>query len=150
MAFTYDLSASGDDLAVSKIRLEIGDTDSSTDAGVKPDGTNFTDAELSYFYDDESDSVLAASARACEVLARMYARQAASTRIRDYQIDNRQRAEYFREMAADLRQRSGSSQYAGGSAPMTRIDGYSNDVASTETEEADSGDYDRRTVEITL
>ena len=133
MTFTYDLSASGNDLVVSQIRLEIGDDNSATDQGVKPDGTNFTDAELLYFYQQESSSLLGGAARACEVLARRYARVAESVRIRDYQVDMREKAAAFRELARDLRQRAGSL-YAGGSAPTTRTDGYSTDVHSQEVE----------------
>ncbi len=66
VAFTYDLTTD-----TGKLRLEIGDTVS--DAGVKPDGSNFSDAELAYFLVQESDSVGRATARACEVLARMFA-----------------------------------------------------------------------------
>jgi hypothetical protein len=49
MPITYNLSGSGTVLTISQLRLTIGDT---TDGvGVKPDGTNFTDAEITYFYD---------------------------------------------------------------------------------------------------
>jgi len=126
--FSYDLDA-----AVGQIRLEIGDTDNTADAGVKPDGTNFSDAELNHFYSQEGSDVLAASARACEVLARMWARQAKSVKIRDYSIDTRSQAKYFKELGEELRKRTGSL-YAGGSVPTTRVDGYSNDQHSQQVE----------------
>lgn len=144
MAFTYDLTATGDDLVISQIRLEIGDTDNGTDAGVKPNGTNFSDAELTYFYDDEG-SVLGGAARACEVLHRMWSRTDESVRIRDYQITAKQQAENYRNAARDLRERDGS-RYKSGSAPATRVDGYSNDVNSQETEPSSEYWQERKTL----
>lgn len=140
VTFTYDLST-----PVGQIRLEIGDTDNSTDAGVKPDGQNFSDEELAHFYSEESSNVLAAAARACEVLARMWARQAKSVKIRDYTIDTRSQAKYFQDLAKDLRQRSGSL-FAGGSAPTTRVDGYSNDTHSQQVEAQSEYYQERKTL----
>lgn len=133
MTFTYDLTATGDSLIASRIRLEIGDTDNSTDAGVKPDGTNFTDEELVYFYDQESSIVEAGAARACEVLARFWALHSESVRIRDYQLTARQQATQYRRLAEDLRERSGTL-FKSGSAPVLPVDGYSNDVNSQQTD----------------
>lgn len=125
--FTYDLSTS-----TGKIRLEIGDTDNSEGAGVKPPGgANFSDAELAYFYSQEG-SVLKAAAKACEVLARMWAGAGENVRIRDYSINTTEKARYYRELAADLRARAGDA-YAGGVAPTVRSDGYSNNLNSQET-----------------
>lgn len=140
MTFSYDL-----DETVGQIRLEIGDTDSSTDAGVKPDGTNFSDEELTYFYEQESSNLLAAAARACEVLARMWARVDQSVRIRDYQINARQQAKDFRNLAEDLRERSGT-RFFSGSAPTTRVDGYSNDTHSQQTEPESEYWQERKTL----
>ena len=138
MTFTYDLDLSGDSLVVSKIRLEIGDTDNTTDAGVKPDGTNFGDAELLYFYGEEL-SVLGAAARACEVLARMWAGAGGLARVREYQIDTRQKSSDYAAMAVSLRERAGA-RYISGSAPVVRVDGYSSTVNSRE-QSADNGEY---------
>lgn len=139
MAFTYDLSATGDNLIISKIRLEIGDTDNCEDAGVKPNGTNFQDAELLYFYNDEGSDVVAAAARACEALARGWAGQSQNVRIRDYSINTTQKAKDFAAMAKTLREQSGTLYKAGG-VPTMPIDGYSNDVNSQQTE-AGSDEY---------
>jgi len=49
--FTYDLSLTGNDLIVSQVRLQIGDEEENQ--GVKPNGTNYSDAEILQFYDDE-------------------------------------------------------------------------------------------------
>lgn len=138
--FSYDL-----DTAAGQIRLEIGDTDNSQDAGVKPDGANFNDAELTHFYSQESSNVLAAAARACEVLARMWAARGRMVRIRDYTIDTRDRAKYFQELAKDLRLRSGSA-FAGGSTPTTRVDGYSNDEHSQQVEAQSEYYRERKTL----
>lgn len=136
MSFTYDLNT-----PVGKIRLEIGDTEQGAGNGVKPPNlANFHDEELDHFYQQEGSHVLAASARACEVLARMWARSQSSVRIRDYAIDSREKAKEFRELAKDLRQRSGT-QFASGSAPTTKVDGYSDDVSSQET--GSGGEYYR-------
>jgi len=68
MTFTYDLTT-----AIGQVRLAIGDTSSTTGAGVRPDGTNLLDAEIAYFLTAEGDDVGLATARACETLAMMWA-----------------------------------------------------------------------------
>jgi len=122
MAFTYDLSGTGTALTVSQIRLEIGDTDSTTGRGVKPDGENFTDAEITYFYNQESTNVIRAAARACEVLARSWAT------VPDWTVGPRhesagQVAQRFTEMAKELRARIGRS----GPVYLNRTDAYTSD-----------------------
>lgn len=56
---------------IGKVRLEIGDADSATGMGKKPDGTNLTDDEIQYCLDQEG-SVRLAAAKACELLARAW------------------------------------------------------------------------------
>jgi hypothetical protein len=63
MAFTYTAGSTADR---DRIRLEIGDTDS--------DRALFEDSELDDFLAQEDNSVMGASARACEVLAVKFAR----------------------------------------------------------------------------
>tara|TARA_Y100000310_G_scaffold26392_1_gene25155 strand:- start:906 stop:1316 length:411 start_codon:yes stop_codon:yes gene_type:complete len=63
MAFTYTAGSTADR---DRVRLEIGDTDS--------DRALFEDTELDDFLSQEGDSVLSASARACETLAVRFAR----------------------------------------------------------------------------
>lgn len=70
MAFTYDLTATGDTLLIAKVRLEIGDTVSGN--GVRPSNENLLDEEIQIWLDEESDKVLLAAARACFALARMW------------------------------------------------------------------------------
>jgi hypothetical protein len=75
MAITYDITqTSGTVASISAVRFEIGDTVDGD--GPKPDGSNFTDVEISYMYAQEGSSAAAAAARACEVLARSWARMA--------------------------------------------------------------------------
>ena len=63
MAFSYTEGSSADR---DRVRLEIGDTDSSR--------ALFQDAELDDFLSQEGDNVMGSSARACEVLAVRFAR----------------------------------------------------------------------------
>jgi hypothetical protein len=62
MAITTDLTH-----PIGQIRLYIGD--STENDGAKPHGINFTDAELTHFYDYSGRSVEGATALACETLA---------------------------------------------------------------------------------
>ena len=122
MSFTYDLTATGASLAISQIRLEIGDNDSASGQGVKPDGANFTDAELTYFYSQESSNVIRAAARACEALSRAWAT------VPDWTIGPRhesasQVSQRYREMAAELRARIART----GPGYLTRADAYTDD-----------------------
>lgn len=97
MAFTYDLAT-----AIGQVRLAIGDTSSATGAGVRPDGTNLSDAEIAYFLTAEGDDVGLATARACEALAMMW------SNVADLQVGPRreslgQVAARYAERAAALR-----------------------------------------------
>lgn len=75
MTFTYDLSSSATtDLNISKVRLELGDTIAG--AGVRTDGSNLSDEEIQVWLTAEGSSVMLAAARACEMLARDWARVA--------------------------------------------------------------------------
>lgn len=94
MAFSYDLTTN-----VGQVRLALGDTISG--AGVRPDGSNFSDAEIAYFIARESSPDLAV-ARACEVLATQWAT------VADLQVGPRQEslgqvAQRYAEQAVTLR-----------------------------------------------
>lgn len=65
MAITTDLNS-----PIGQIRLLIGDT--VENVGVKPDGSNLTDAEIEYFYQREGMEVTRAAALACETLAALW------------------------------------------------------------------------------
>lgn len=71
MTFTYDLAnADAAKVLISKVRLEIGDTVSGT--GIRPDGTNLTDEEITVWLDMEDDDVMLAAARACDAMSRAW------------------------------------------------------------------------------
>lgn len=64
MAFSYDATTD-----IGQIRLELGDT--TPGAGVRPDGSNFSNEELQVWLTREG-SVMCAVAAACEALARQW------------------------------------------------------------------------------
>lgn len=71
MSFTYDLSHTEADKAlISKVRFELGDTDAAK--SIQPSGENFTDEEIQYWIDAESDHIMRTVAAACETLARLW------------------------------------------------------------------------------
>lgn len=65
MTFIYNISDTTD--TSSQMRLELGDN--IFEDGILPDGNNFDDAELDYFYDAENDDFWSAVARAFEAAA---------------------------------------------------------------------------------
>lgn len=71
MAFTYDLTDTGDNLNISKVRLEIGDNVEND--GVLPSGANLTDAEIQLYLDGVSDDIGQAVSAICSMLARRWA-----------------------------------------------------------------------------
>lgn len=98
MSFTYSLSTN-----TGKIRLAIGDTSSSTGAGVKPDGSNFSDEELAVFIDAAiaaGQTWRSAVAPVLHVLANQFAANARSLQFADYREDFTQTAAALRAQAA--------------------------------------------------
>ena len=71
MTFSYNLaSTNAAILAISKVRLELGDT--VANAGVRPDGSNLTDEEISVWLTEESDDISQTVARAAAALANIW------------------------------------------------------------------------------
>lgn len=124
-AFTTDLD---DDIG--QLRLELGDDVSGS--GVKPDGSNFTDAQLQAFLDREG-SVMRALAAACENLARRWSLVANITvGPRSEQLG--QIAGQWSKRGEELRDQYGGAAISGAFAVMpARVDGYS-DAADSATE----------------
>jgi hypothetical protein len=127
MTFTY-LGTLATDL--DKVRFYLGDTSSVSGAGVKPGGGNFTDEELSGLLAVEG-SVGRAVAGGFETLAGLFARQV------DFTLGPRrealsQAAERYGKLADSWRKKYGSGGSAArvGSRHVTRVDGYSQDIAS--------------------
>lgn len=117
MTFTYDLaSADVDKLNISKVRLEIGDTVSGS--GVRSSGANLTDEEIQVWLDSEEEEIMLAAARACEMLARDWAK-AASIQLGPRREQLSDVAKAWERQAEELR-----SQYGSGSAGSGIVSGY--------------------------
>lgn len=125
MAFTYlgTLSTSRE-----KVRFYIQDTTISS--GPKPSGANFSDAELDGLITTEGGWRKAVAA-AFEILAGEWA-QYVDTAIGPRRQSLSQTAQRYESLAKTWRQRSGSTARAGSRA-VTRVDGYSDDIAGDET-----------------
>ena len=128
MAFTYDLTTTGESLLISKVRLLIPDNDATS--------YYLEDAEISYFLDQAGHNVIASAVRACRQLARRFALMVGFT-ADGLTMRHGERAKLFAERAAELEQEVAGSW---STVTLDRQDGYS-DVA-TDTE------YESRTVYI--
>ena len=125
MAFTYDDDLSSDR---GKVRFYIQDT---TDGGgPKPNGANFTDAEIDGLVMAEG-SWQKAVAGAYEALAAIWAKFADIT-AGPHRESLSQVAEGYRKQAMKQREIHGSSSRMT-VGWQTRVDGYSQDVAANET-----------------
>lgn len=117
MAFTYDPTEMDTDLA--KLRLAIGDT--ADGAGPRPDGSNFSDEELSVFLVEAlaaGGTWRTAAVQVLRVLANQYAAAAKSTRDAEISEDLTGTAAVLREQAADF-ERSTTTSGAPVSQGMT-------------------------------
>lgn len=90
-----------------QVRLEIGDD--TEGAGVRPKGVNFTDTHIAYFLEQEGDHVGRAAARACEALARDWAKVPNAFRIGPEEQEIKT-AEFYRKEAQRLRRVHGFTQ----------------------------------------
>lgn len=128
MAFSYDLASSdATTLAVSKVRLEIGDT--VANAGVLPSGGNLSDEEITIWLTDEDNNVMRTAARACEALARHW------SPVGSYSSGSRREdlgkvAKEWSDKAIELRKTYGGSSGSTFSVQPGRSDGYA-DAAAT-------------------
>lgn len=129
MAFTYDLT-----MDAGKLRLEIGDSTEGT--GVRPDGTNFEDDEIAYILDQEGGSLGRAVARACEMLATLWA-SAADLTVGPRSESLSQVATRYESRAKALRLQYGGAITGAMAVGVIRADGYQ---STTEPEQSD--DYD--------
>jgi hypothetical protein len=128
VTFTYVGTLATD---LDKLRFSIGDTSSTTGAGIKPDGTNFTDEELSGLMTAEG-SWQRSVAGAFEILAATYARFVDIT-LGPRKEALSQASGRYHKMALDWRKKYGQAATVGvGSRAPIRIDGYSSDIASDE------------------
>ena len=104
---------------VGQIRLEIGDN--VLLKGVKPEGANFTDEELTHFYtveggdasiDPVQTQIGRASAKACETLAIIYAKEATMTKMGPTS-DRWDTSKFYSDMGKRLRQQYGGNHIDG-------------------------------------
>lgn len=96
MAFTYDLTTNR-----GKVRLAIGDT--VENAGPRPDKRNFSDTEIDYFVDTETDGNTAASALGFEILASEWAAYAISEREGEVSFDAKEVSDQYLDLANEWR-----------------------------------------------
>ena len=118
MTFSADLSND-----IGKLRSAIGDDTSASateGAGVKPDGTNYTDEQLQVYLDGV-DHWTRAVPQVLRALANRYALAAKATRVGDYSEDMKAIARELREQAKDW----DANQMAGDS--MADLLGYNDD-----------------------
>ena len=125
MGFTYDLTATGDDLNVSKVRLELGDT--VEDTGVLPSGANLSDEEIQSYLDTYNDDVTQAVGALCGVLSRHWA-GAADIAVGPRRESLSQISQRWADMEAKL-----NPGYASFAIGVQREDGYA-DNAESESE----------------
>lgn len=128
MGFTYDLTATGDDLAISKVRLELGDT--VEDAGVKMDGGNFSDAEIQVYLDANGSDITQTVGALCGVLARHWA-LAADITVGPRRESLSQVSKHYADMEAKL-----NPSQASFAIGVQRNDGYTENANGTEGEYA--------------
>lgn len=122
MSFSYDLS-----IDVGVVRLELGDT--TENKGVKPNGGNLSDEELTYWVGREGH-VMRAVAAACEALARMWS-TAASISIGPHSESLSDVAEAWDKRAKLLRQQYGDTP-GSTSGQFTPIPFYRDQYTATE------------------
>ena len=122
MAFTYDGDLSTN---LDKTRFYISDT--VENSGPKPGSGNFTDAELGGLITAEG-SYQKAVAAAFETLAGVWS-QYVDISVGPRRQAYGQTAAGYEKLAKTWRRRSGSASGAGSRA-VTRVDGYSDDIAA--------------------
>ena len=134
MTFTYN-PLDGLDTGLAKARFHIGDT--VEDAGPKPEKGNFQDEELEALISLEGmwQRAVAACFEALAAAWGIYA----DARLDDYSESSSQKAERFAALAQRWR-----AQYGYGvgvsieAVHLTRVDGYSQDMAADEVEETEA------------
>lgn len=105
LEYTYDLSTD-----VGKVRLSIGDNDiASVGAGIKPDGTNFTDQELQFII-EQAGSWRAAVPFALRTLANLYASQANRVGLEQYSEDYGKVVDNLLKAATEWEAKSGTEE----------------------------------------
>lgn len=105
MSFTYDLEhTDAEKVLVSKVRFELGDTN--PDESIQPNEQPFSDAEIEYWLDAESDHLFRTVAAACETLSRLWA-VVPDTKLGPHGESASQVSEAYKMRAAELRRNYG-------------------------------------------
>jgi hypothetical protein len=125
MTFTYAGTLATD---LDQIRFYVSDVTSGS--GPKPDGTNFTDEELNGLLTAEG-TVGRSVAAAFESLSAIW-RTRYNFSTEGQRFDRASVADGYAKLAAEWRDKYGSPGSRVGAGPVTRIDGYSDDIDSDE------------------
>ncbi len=99
MTYIYDIGDASD--ISSQMRLELGDNREDPD-GILPEGKNFSDEELDYFYDQESDNFWLGVARAFESAAARWSAYPSQIRLGP-ESQTIPAAKYYAQRAKDVR-----------------------------------------------
>lgn len=100
MAFTYDLTQNR-----GNVRINVADT--VENQGPRPDGRNFSDAEIDHFLTEETSIVEAATARLFEILASEWTQYALSEKEADLSFDAKGVANLYMRRAEEWWDKSG-------------------------------------------
>jgi len=129
MAFTYlgTLATNRD-----KVRFYTGDTSNAPDAGIKPGGYNFSDAEIDGLVTAEGNWQRAVAA-VYEAMAALFA-QEVDEKNEKISMMYSQKAARYQTLAEKWRKDYGRSTGGGTvtTSALTRIDGYSSDISADE------------------
>ncbi|HSW63421.1 MAG TPA: hypothetical protein VLH56_08935 [Dissulfurispiraceae bacterium] len=121
MTVTYNLANADPQIVlISLVRLEIGDT--TLGAGVRPDGSNLSDEEISVWLQREGDDILRSTAAACEALSRQWANMANIT-LGPRKEELGKISDNYARRAEQLRERAGGSDTTFSSS-WAKQDGY--------------------------
>jgi hypothetical protein len=115
MTFTYSLTTD-----LGKVRFELDDT--VLNKGVRPDGSNLSDEEITMLLTREG-SVMGAVAAACDMLSRSWSK-VASTSLGPASEQLGKVAQEWADRATGIRENVGSENTSFSFAP-NRVDGYS-------------------------
>ena len=130
MTFTY-LGTLATDL--DKVRLYCGDSSNAPDAGIKPGGYNFQDAEINGLVTAEG-SWQRAVAAVFEILAALFAQEVDEKNDKISMMYS-QKAARYQAMAKQWRDKYGTATGFAGTvttSALTRIDGFSDDIGANE------------------
>lgn len=118
MAFTYDQAQLTQ--FRNRLRLRIGDV--VENQGPRPDGRNFSDAELDSLKTDESSSFNGTIAAVFEILATEWSQYALTEKEGDLSFDAKGVADKYAKRAAEYRVKAGTT--ATGIVTLIREDAY--------------------------